>query len=41
MKLQDMSKTKVDCLEDYQKYMDRMPELKMVPDQVSPFLGSH
>jgi hypothetical protein len=22
MKLQDMNKTKVDCLEDYQKYME-------------------
>lgn len=34
-RLQDMAKIKVECLEDYLKYMDRMPEIKMVPEKVT------
>lgn len=37
-KLQDMAKTKVETEEDYRKYMDRMPEIKMEPDKVSYLL---
>jgi hypothetical protein len=35
-KLLDLSKVKILCFEDYEKYMDKVPELNIVAEKVSP-----
>jgi len=33
-KLLDLSKVKITCFAEFEKYMDKVPELKMAPEKV-------